>query len=251
MPPNVPLLLRRAAAELALLLAAGIFLGVLGPFGTAERALVVRMTYWPTVIVGGGVIGIAVDAVLGRRLAGFWTRLLADTAAMTVPVSLFVWVVSQVMLNTPLSRPHFVELLYQVFVISLAVMGLRQLAWRSVWTERATPEAGPIGEAPDSFRKRLSARRRQARLLAVEAEDHYLRIHTDAGAELITLRIGDAVEELAALPGFRTHRSWWVSAEAIEAIRWRRGRGELRLTGGLVVPVSRTNASALKDAGWF
>jgi DNA-binding LytR/AlgR family response regulator len=42
-----------------------------------------------------------------------------------------------------------------------------------------------------------------------------------------------------------------VAAPAIEAVRWRRGRGELRLAGGLTVPVSRTYTSALKAEGWF
>jgi DNA-binding LytR/AlgR family response regulator len=84
----------------------------------------------------------------------------------------------------------------------------------------------------------------------VEAEDHYLRVHTDAGEELITARFGDALVELAGWPGFRTHRSWWVAACAIEDVRWRRGRGEARLTSGLTVPISRSQAQALKVAGW-
>jgi len=42
-----------------------------------------------------------------------------------------------------------------------------------------------------------------------------------------------------------------VAADAIEAVRWRRGSGEARLTGGLAAPVSRTHAAAVKAAGWF
>jgi DNA-binding LytR/AlgR family response regulator len=156
------------------------------------------------------------------------------------------------MLGGPGNQPHIGTLLFQVFVISVAVMALRQLAWRGVWTPRDTSAAPQnAADAPAIFRNRLSAKRRAARLLAVEAEDHYLRVHTDAGAELITARFSDAVDELSGLPGFRTHRSWWVAAEAIDAIRWRRGRGELRLADGLVVPVSRTYAADLKQAGWF
>ena len=56
--------------------------------------------------------------------------------------------------------------------------------------------------------------------------DHYLRIHTDAGVELLTLRFADALEEVAAAHGFRTHRSWWVAADALEDVRWRRGGGK-------------------------
>jgi hypothetical protein len=134
-----------------------------------------------------------------------------------------------------------------VFVVCVAVMALRQLAWAQV----APPPAPQVDTDPtETFRQRLSARRREARLLAVEADDHYLRVHTDGGEELITLRFADALQELAAAPGFRTHRSWWVAACALETVRWRRGRGEARLSSGLVVPVSRGQSAALKRAGW-
>jgi hypothetical protein len=41
-----------------------------------------------------------------------------------------------------------------------------------------------------------------------------------------------------------------VAACAIEGVRWNRGRGEVRLTTGMVVPVSRSQAQTLKAAGW-
>jgi DNA-binding LytR/AlgR family response regulator len=57
--------------------------------------------------------------------------------------------------------------------------------------------------------------------------------------------------ELARAPGFQTHRSWWVAADAIDEVRWLRGRGEAKLKCGLTVPISRSNAAPLKAAGWF
>ena len=65
------------------------------------------------------------------------------------------------------------------------------------------------------------------------------------------MRFADALDELAGVAGYQTHRSWWTAAGAIEAVRWRRGRGEVRLVGGLTAPVSRTYAAKLKAAGWF
>jgi len=49
----------------------------------------------------------------------------------------------------------------------------------------------------------------------------------------------------------QTHRSWWVAASAIEDVKWLRGRGEARLTNGMLVPISRSQAAPLKAAGWF
>jgi hypothetical protein len=247
---RTPLLLRRVTAETALLIAAGLFLGVLSPFNTAQLSLAVRLTYWPIVIVGGGVIGIAIDAAVLRQTRSFWPRLVVGSLLMTPPVTGLVWFVSSRMFGSPHRWPVPGPLFFQVFVISFAVMALRQLAWRGVWTERhveAAAEPTDVG----AFRQRLSAKRRSARLLAVEAEDHYLRVHTDAGDELITARFSDALLELASLTGYQTHRSWWVAAGAIEAVRWRRGRGELRLETGLTVPVSRTYTQDLKRQGWF
>jgi DNA-binding LytR/AlgR family response regulator len=246
--PAAPFLIRRAAAELALLTAVGVFMGFLAPYGSDSQPLGLRLIYWLILIVGGGAIGIAFDVAVSRWLKGFWSRLMVDCVAMTPFVSLLVIVVAHAMYRATVSMPNYLDLLFQVFIICVLVMALRQLAWRAVWPEPAASRE--TVELSDAFRQRLSAKRREAKLLAVEAEDHYLRVHTDAGCELITARFGDALAELSGWPGFRTHRSWWVAACAIDGVRWSRGRGELRLTSGLVVPVSRSQAQALKTAGW-
>jgi hypothetical protein len=243
-------LARRAAAELGLLAAVGVFMALLGPFDSGRNPLGERLVYWLILIVGGGLIGIAIDEVLGRRLGRFWRRLAADSVLMTPAVTLLVVVVAHLMFGARIWPSYRLGLSFQVFVVCVAVMALRQLAWPEAPVVAAVAPAETEDEATHAFRQRLSARRRAARLLAVEAEDHYLRVHTDGGQELITLRFADALAELAAAPGFRTHRSWWVAASAIEAVRWRRGRGEARLACGLVAPISRGESPALKRAGW-
>ncbi len=245
---TLPVLLRRPAAEIALTTGVGILLAFLAPFDSGIWPLRFRMAYWIVLIVGGGVIGVAFDTAVGRRMNSFWSRLLVDCVLMTPFVALLVVLVAHLMYGAHWSQSSYGLLVFQVFLICLLVMALRQLAWQVVWPDPLAP--GDSAEPLDAFRQRLSAKRRAARLLAVEAEDHYLRVHTDAGEELITARFGDALEELAGWPGFRTHRSWWVAACAIDTVRWSRGRGELRLTSGLIVPVSRSQAPALKSAGW-
>lgn len=240
---------RTLLRDLVLMTAAGLFLAVLGPFGSITAPLAVRLTYWPGVIVGGGIIGVAVDEVGGRRVANPWLRWTFSSVVMTPGVCVLVAFASIWAFGPSPSRRYF-ELAWQVFVISAGVMGLRQLLEKS--PAAAAPQPTPA-ETPrdEAFRKRLSARLRAARLIAVEAEDHYLRIHTDAGSELISLRFSEALGELADVAGFQVHRSWWAAADAIEGVRWKRGRGELRLAGGLTAPVSRTHAAGLKAAGWF
>lgn len=244
---------RRLAAELVLLLAMGLFMGAIGPYGTAVLPPLQSYVYWIACIVGGGLIGIAIDETLGPRAGGSWRRLVLTSLAMTPAVTWLVILVGHVVAGHSIRVPRYLTLTWQVFIICVPVMALRALVWRRPRTviETRIVIAPPLPESEAVFRRRLSARRRGARLIAIEADDHYLRVHTDAGSELVTASFASALEELAGAHGFRTHRSWWVAADAIETVRWRRGLGEARLAGDLVVPVSRTHAPAVKAAGWF
>ena len=244
---------RRLAAEVAILAAMGAFLGAIGPFGSEDFPVARRFAYWINNLVGGGLIGIVIDQFVGRWLQSPWRRVVLVSLLMTPLVTLFVLASSGVMLRVTPHLDDYVALLWQVLVIALPAMAARELVWRKPEprVETRTIVVPPLPEAEAAFRRRLSAKRRTARLIAVEAYDHYLRVHTDQGEELITLRFADALEELALAHGYRTHRSWWVAANAIEVVSWRRGVGEARLACGLVAPVSRGQAPVLKEAGWL
>ena len=99
--------------------------------------------------------------------------------------------------------------------------------------------------------ERLPKSLRSAELLAVQAEDHYLRVHTTLGEALILMRLSDALAELADFDGAHTHRSWWIARSAVvEVIREGR-RATLVLKSGCQAPVSRTRLKALRDLNWF
>lgn len=244
---------RRLGAEVALYMVAGLLMAVLGPYETSRLPVYARLVYWLICIVGGGLIGTVVDTLVGRLIGAGPARVLASSFAMTPPVSLLVLTTSRVLAGQRFGWPIYLDLLWQVFAISLPLMAVRALVWRRPVTlvETRTVIAAPLPEAEAAFRRRLSARRRTARLIALEAHDHYLRVHTGDGVELVTARFADALADLSGAHGFRTHRSWWVAADAVEAVRWRRGAGEAVLTGGLIAPVSRAHAATLKEAGWF
>lgn len=249
LPPVLTAWVRRMGPEAALLTAAGLTAGVVGPFGSDILPAASRYPYWLTVIIGGGLIGVLIDEALARRLPPI-PRVLAASALMTPPVTLLVTVVAFLMLGQRLHGAFLPTLVWQVFAISLPLMAVRALLRRPPKIETRTVVEPPLPQAEAAFRRRLSARRRTARLIAVEAHDHYLRVHTDQGPELIALRMADALAELEKAHGYQVHRSWWVAADAIEAVRWRKGAGGAQLVGGLTVPVSRSMAPALRQAGW-
>lgn len=90
-----------------------------------------------------------------------------------------------------------------------------------------------------------------ATLLALAAEDHYLRIHTDRGQALILLRLRDAIDSLGADAGLQVHRSFWVAMDAAPRVARRGQSWQLELPTGLNVPVSKANVPACRAVGWL
>lgn len=107
------------------------------------------------------------------------------------------------------------------------------------WSFAAEPEVQPAPRSPmASAQPRFLAKVRPAlrgRVIAINAELHYVRVFTDRGEELIHYRFGDAVAEMQALGGLQVHRSWCVSADEIVQANSQ----SLALQGGLSVPVGR------------
>ena len=77
----------RFAADIGLWVAIGVVMAFLGPFGSSQRPLDERLLYWQLNMVGGGLIGIAIDAPTRKLLPGFWPRLLTVSVLMTPPVT--------------------------------------------------------------------------------------------------------------------------------------------------------------------
>jgi hypothetical protein len=98
---------------------------------------------------------------------------------------------------------------------------------------------------------RLPHRLRPAAILAVQGEDHFVRVHTALGEHLIWMRLADAMAELDSLDGRQTHRSWWVAKSAVSGVRRGNGRATLTLSNGLEAPVSRRFAGELREDGWY
>lgn len=241
---------RETLRGLAVSGAAGVFLALTGAFGTHEAPLVVRLVYWVGLCVVGALVGTAVSLVVDRDgLAAEkpWRYGALITIAITLPLTVLVWAVTELAFH---GTPRLVALqgfLLPVFVVSSAMTALNFLV------QRKPPQthAGPIGAAAPRFLDRLPPRLRGGQIHAVEAQDHYLRLHTSKGEDLILMRLSDAVAELEGIEGAQTHRSWWVARDAVETARRGDGRATLTLSGGLEAPVSRAYAKALREAGWF
>lgn len=240
------------ARGLGIAVAAGVLLSLTGAFGTVEAKPWLRLVYWIPVMVAGAGWGHVCARVVDRWIdmdERPWLTVAALSTTITGPMSLLVWLATGLLFTGRLYPLASLPLLIgPVLTITAAMSAI------NVFLGKARPvqtHAAPVGVAPARFPERLPARLRGASIHAVQAEDHYLRIHTDRGSDLILMRLADALEELEGLEGAQTHRSWWVAKDAVRDVSRGDGRATLTLDGDLRVPVSRRHARALRAAGWY
>ncbi|MDE0344439.1 MAG: LytTR family DNA-binding domain-containing protein [Boseongicola sp.] len=86
-------------------------------------------------------------------------------------------------------------------------------------------------------------------MIALSVEDHYTRVRTTKGEELLLLRLSDAIRETAPVAGLQVHRSHWVASDQVTGSRRDRNRTLLILRNGDEIPVSRANMRAVREAG--
>lgn len=86
-------------------------------------------------------------------------------------------------------------------------------------------------------------------LLAIRAQEHYIDVHTSAGSTLILYRFGDALNELAEVPGMQVHRSFWVADGSVSSYKRSSGQLVLTLKDGFEVPVSRSFLRDVEQSG--
>ncbi len=109
------------------------------------------------------------------------------------------------------------------------------------------PRAPPAQHPRFLSRMVRFANAHESTVLAVEAEDHYVKVHTLGGSELIYYRFADAIADLAGCDGLQVHRSFWVRRSAISELQTRGRQGRLVLTNGLQIPVSQSNLGLLRQ----
>lgn len=235
--------------NLGIAAAAGIFLAFSGAMGTDELPLTQRLLYWLPLMVAGGLVGHVVSLAVSNfpiARANLWLQGAVLSFVIALPVTLVVWGYTSLMFG-PFPLRAAPGLFGGVLVITAAMTAILILANRPGRVTHAPPQAGQSVR----FLERLPAKLKGAALYAVSAEDHYLRLHTSKGSDLILMRLADAISELEGLEGAQTHRSWWVAKDAVESARRDGDRVTLTLKGGAQAPVSRPNIRPLREAGWL
>lgn len=256
---------RSPASRLGLHLAAtagvAAVVATIGPFGTFTALPAAdRYLYWMIIIpLNWAQVLLAAAAVARLPVARSWPRTAVAAAgclAASVPASVEVWGLEAWLRPGP-AAPTALELWPYVLLLTLALaLPVSRLSPGSMRflarprTEDAPARPAPPAPAAPNFLARVPRPLRGAPL-CVAAEDHYLRVHTPGGSALILYRMADALADLAGADGLQVHRSFWVAAEAVAGVERSGRRVSLRLTNGLVVPVSRSFLARVRAAGWL
>jgi hypothetical protein len=114
------------------------------------------------------------------------------------------------------------------------------------------PQTKPQGVEGDVCRLALRLSPAVGRnILALQAEDHYVRVFGSEGSDLVLMRLSDAIDELDGKEGLRIHRSWWVARSAIKGMIGRGRQKLLRLSNGVDAPVARNLVHRVKEQRWI
>ncbi|MEJ6789011.1 LytTR family DNA-binding domain-containing protein [Brevundimonas sp. BR2-1] len=237
---------------LGVALSAGVVLALTGAFGMDGTSLQFRLGYWLPVMVGGALWGHLCSRLVERYLdmdRRPWLAVIALTLVMSGPLAIMVWIVTGLFFDDDRSvtLARLPDFLGPVLIVTGALSALNVFLARTP----VQTHAAAAGARPARFLDRLPFKLKGSVIRAVQSEDHYLRIHTDRGSDLILMRLSDALTELEGLEGAQTHRSWWVAKDAVRGVSRGDGRATLTLEGGLEAPVSRRYARALREAGWY
>ena len=238
------------ARLLAMTSVVAVILAISGGFGSSGLTIVPRAAYWFGLCTLGAVTGNVAARLFPDRWFEHrpWLVWISIAGCIMLAMTPAVAVTNALLRHRPLSLEIVGDVLPGVIVTTSGMTALASLVRRQHPVET---HAAAAGAEPSKFLSRLPANLRGADVWAVEAQDHYLRLHTSKGRDLILMRLSDAVVELEGLEGARTHRSWWVARAAVTGVERADGRATLTLVDGAEAPVSRAYVKALREAGWF
>ena len=225
-----------------------------------------QVAFWSVAVTAGWLqmilISRGVRATFNEERWPGWALLIATAIIGAVPLTFEVrWLLETIVAPVRGLPPPWLTYL-NVTVINLVFCLVQYLLIERWPLFEAGVDLLPIGAeeptldpAPPERRPSVGLLSRQPEGLSgiiqyMRMEDHYLRVTTDEGDGLTLHRMSDAKRDLAETDGLQVHKSWWVSAAAIDEIRQENRKRLIKTKDGTVIPVGRSFEHKLKEAGW-
>lgn len=255
--------------ERVLVFGIAIFLCVfLGPFDTTDDLeFWDRAVFWTISVICVGVL--VEQCMLATLHSRFLTKLHVSIKLVlggmigAVPGTAVMIVVNMLFRPEHLDGQSFPVLWVKITIMAMLVAGLEHLIWIRFRGPNATAAQEELEaleqDAPKPYDPhpqtmsmprlfhRLPDRLREAQIISMSMQDHYVEVTTTLGSEMLLMRLNDAVDLLDGISGARTHRSHWVArAHAIRLSKAAR-RYEVTLSDGRKLPVSNSYKDAVEQ----
>lgn len=246
---------REWAIDFAVAVTVGVFVGVIGPYGSylngapGPRVFHFVVCFCVGTLVFGVLQRLAVAGAERWKLP-VWPVIGLALLVGCVPLALFIsWLATTLW---PFLRERIGPLEWYAQCVFLSGPILSFVVVRRVLKARARRESlvagldtpSPTAMAPSG------APPVSGEVLCLRMEDHYVRVHTLNGSRLVP---GPFERVIAGVDreGMRVHRSWWVAREAVTGVVADGRNLRLTLRGDLTAPVSRASVAKLREAGWL
>lgn len=247
-------------------LAVGCVLGLLGVFGMDAFPLHISILYWSITCAVGWLIYSPLIALVNAKCETFiskeWLRIAIGALLGSVLMAFAVPVISWAFFANEL---QFLGRFLNIFPKTCLIGGIitffalireifdtqkQQLIASMQALEASKHAEQEVSNKPyEDFIKQIPLEKR-GDLYCLEMSDHYVKVYTSKGHHMLLMRFKDALQALESYSGLQTHRSWWVATSAIEKVTRSNRKLVLMLKNGLTVPVSKTYAEQVKEAGF-
>lgn len=218
--------------------------------GTRLVYLCVRRWRWPlwAIALCGAEVGMVLSYWPIARYRHFSLQFLPAEFAQRVPPLPLPTLdyLPQLFTNTVAGVMFWVLILY-VYDRLLGIPRYRSVEANPAAGPAVDQARGPTSGAEEALHARLPPHL-DGEIIALQAEDHYVRVHTKRGSALVHYRFRDAVQDLCHADGIQVHRSFWVRRSAIAQQLVERHNHFVQLDNGLKVPVSRTHLHTLRTS---
>ena len=202
---------------------------VTGPYGTAEKlAFLPRFAYWLLLHAGAWFFALAfaiiADVALWPFIGNMILRMQVGSLLAALPIGLVIAISERSWFGVPLTWSGYFAGLLVTLPLSAIFCVISYLAMSGAALPDGTRQPAPLAAAAKDPRDdvplldRLAVENR-GRLQHISVEDHYCRIRTARGSELILLRFADAIRETGTADGIQVHRSHWVAREFAAGFR--------------------------------
>ena len=241
---------REWAIDFAVAVTVGVFVGVIGPYGSylngppGPRVFHFVVCFCVGTLIFGVLQRLAVAGAERWKLP-VWPVIGLALLVGCLPLALFISWLATTLWPFLRERIGFWEWYGQCVFLSGPILSF--VIVRRVLKARASHRRDPIpvGAAPAPTTPPASGE-----VLCLRMEDHYVRVHTLNGSRLVAGPFERVIAGMAS-EGMRVHRSWWVARAAVTGVVADGRNLRLTLRGELAAPISRASVAKLREAGWL